>query len=75
MHSRITGFHEDIGPQEDANAQWVAELECGHGQHVRHRPPWEIRPWVQTETARLAMIGKTLDCLICNAPFTGTPRG
>jgi len=21
----------------------VADLECGHGQHVRHKPPWQER--------------------------------
>jgi hypothetical protein len=33
--SKITGFHQD----EEAN--WVAELSCGHQQHVRHRPPFK----------------------------------
>jgi Protein of unknown function (DUF3565) len=38
MGQRIVGFHQD-------NAQhWVAELECGHNQHVRHDPPWTNRP-------------------------------
>jgi len=36
----ITGFHLD------GERHWVAELECGHGQHVRHDPPWQLRPWV-----------------------------
>ena len=31
----ITGFHQD------AAGDWVAELACGHAQHVRHRPPWQ----------------------------------
>jgi hypothetical protein len=29
---RIVGFHRDD------ERHWVAELECGHGQHVRHDP-------------------------------------
>ena len=29
----ITGFHED-----EFN-EWVAQLACGHFQHVRHNPP------------------------------------
>ena len=42
MKRRITGFHED------EEGHWVAELECGHAQHVRHDPPWQSRPWVTT---------------------------
>jgi len=38
----IDGFHQDeVG-------DWVAELRCGHGQHVRHHPPFWVRPWVLT---------------------------
>jgi len=64
----ITGF------RQDADGHWVAELECGHPQHVRHNPPWEIRPWVLTEAARHAKIGATLDCVMCRVPFTFRPR-
>jgi hypothetical protein len=31
---------------------WVAELECGHRQHMRHRPPFERREWVTTPEGR-----------------------
>jgi Protein of unknown function (DUF3565) len=56
---RITGFHQDdIG-------DWVAELECGHGQHVRHDPPWQQRPWVTTEAGRAEHVGKILLCVLC----------
>jgi hypothetical protein len=65
---RITGFHQD------AERQWVAELECGHQQHVRHNPPWEVRPWVLEETTRRERIGAELDCILCLAPFTYKPR-
>ena len=61
---RITGFHEGT------DGFWVAELECGHQQHVRHRPPWEIRPWVLTEAARNQKIGTELECVMCRVPFT-----
>ncbi|MFT4728722.1 MAG: hypothetical protein ACI9UN_003235 [Granulosicoccus sp.] len=37
MLQKITGFHQDD------KADWVAELSCGHGQHVRHNP-LEISP-------------------------------
>jgi hypothetical protein len=30
----IIAFHQD------EQGDWVADLACGHGQHVRHRPPW-----------------------------------
>jgi hypothetical protein len=53
---KIIGFHKD----EDGD--WVAELECGHNQHVRHEPPWVNRPWVVTEQGRAAFIGRDLPC-------------
>ena len=37
MQRTIIGFHQD------ATQEWVADLECGHQQHVRHPPPW-LRP-------------------------------
>ena len=39
MQRKITGFHLD------EEGHWVAELECGHNQHVRHDPPYVERPW------------------------------
>jgi hypothetical protein len=65
MLQAITGFHTD-----DEN-HWVAELACGHYQHVRHNPPWTNRPWTQTESGRLSMIGHMLNCLKCD---NGEPR-
>ena len=58
---RIVGFHQD---EEN---HWVADLECGHTQHVRHDPPWQVRPWVTTETGRATQLGKTLECVECGA--------
>jgi hypothetical protein len=60
MERRITGFHQD---QEE---QWVAELECGHNQHVRHDPPWESRPWVVTPDGRRGRLGMRLNCVKCD---------
>jgi hypothetical protein len=57
----ITGFHQD------EQGDWVAELACGHNQHVRHRPPWTIRAWVVTPEGRQARIGQSLDCKLCDA--------
>ena len=37
MKQPIVGFHKD---EED---DWVADLACGHTQHVRHNPPWQLR--------------------------------
>jgi hypothetical protein len=41
----------------DECSDWVADLECGHQQHVRHDPPWTIRHWVTTPQGRLEHIG------------------
>ncbi|HEY8507320.1 MAG TPA: DUF3565 domain-containing protein [Steroidobacteraceae bacterium] len=62
MDRRIIGYHQDeLG-------DWVAELECGHQQHVRHNPPWVNRPWVVTAEGRAAQLGKTLPCRQCDEP-------
>lgn len=60
MKRAIVGFHED-----DAGDP-VADLECGHGQHVRHRPPFINRPWVLSESGRAEMLGSELDCVLCD---------
>jgi len=59
---RITGFHQD------EQGDWVAELDCGHQQHVRHNPPWTNRPWTQTAEGRTQKIGETLACKRCDEP-------
>ncbi|HEY8196805.1 MAG TPA: DUF3565 domain-containing protein [Gemmatimonadales bacterium] len=61
MNRRITGFHED------EERYWVAELECGHSQHIRHDPPWQLRPWVTTPDGRASWIGRQLDCPVCDS--------
>ena len=60
MKRAIVGFHLD------AHDDWVADLDCGHGQHVRHRPPFVLRPWAVTEAGRAAMLGSELDCVRCD---------
>lgn len=55
----IIGFHQD------EHGDWVADLECGHTQHVRHRPPWQKRDWVVSEEGRSNHLGQTLPCKIC----------
>ena len=60
MDRKIVGFHQD------EEQHWVAELECGHNQHVRHDPPWTNRPWVTTPEGRSATLGQTLACRKCD---------
>ena len=61
MKREIIGFHQD--QQQD----WVAELECGHGQRIRHNPPWISRPWVVTSEGREQWIGAELECKDCDS--------
>ena len=59
MYQKIMSFHLD---EED---HWVADLECGHTQHVRHNPPWQNRRWVTSEIGREEHIGIKLKCKKC----------
>ena len=65
MDRRIIGFHQD------EHQDWVAELECGHYQHVRHNPPWINRPWVITVKGREEKLGCVLVCKKCDV---GAPK-
>ena len=60
MQRKIIGYFLD----EEEN--WVADLDCGHTQHVRHTPPWQERPWVTTEKGREDHVGHTLYCKKCD---------
>ena len=60
MLQPIEGFHQD------AAADWVAELRCGHGQHVRHKPPFWTREWVLTPEGRASRLGTELACVCCD---------
>ena len=59
MKRKIVGFHQDY------RREWVAELECGHGQHVRHQPPFQARVWVLTPEGRANFIGVMIECALC----------
>ncbi len=59
MKRQIVAFHLD--PEND----WVADLDCGHGQHVRHNPPFENRAWTTTEGGRKSKLGVRLNCVRC----------
>ena len=68
MRRKIVGYHRD------EEGHWVAELECGHGQHVRHDPPWMSRPWVLTAEGRTSRLGVVLNCVKCDRGEPGVPR-
>jgi hypothetical protein len=60
MDRPITGFSLDEA------GDWTATLSCGHRQHVRHKPPFENRPWVTTEAGRESRMGAMLNCVRCD---------
>lgn len=60
MQQAIIAYHLDEA------RDWVAELACGHFQHVRHQPPWIERPWVVTEEGRQQQLGQLLACKKCD---------
>ncbi len=61
MQQPIVAFHQD-----DAG-NWIADLACGHSQHLRHQPPWQLRPWVTTAEGRTARLGTHLNCPLCDS--------
>lgn len=60
MRQTITGFHQD------EHQEWVAELSCGHQQHMRHNPPWQERAWVESQDGREAHAGTPIECRPCD---------
>lgn len=60
MQQAIAGYHQD------EHRDWVAELACGHYQHVRHQPPLAERPWVESAEGRASMLGHLLGCKKCD---------
>jgi hypothetical protein len=60
MNRTVIAFHID------ENGDWVADLDCGHRQHVRHQPPFANRPWVLSAAGRQSRLGAELDCRHCN---------
>lgn len=67
MQQPIVGYHQD------EQGDWVADLACGHGQHVRHQPPFINRPWVLTVTGREQHLGTDLNCKKCEEPVAAPP--
>ncbi|MDA0272379.1 MAG: DUF3565 domain-containing protein [Proteobacteria bacterium] len=60
MNRKICGFYKD------EHDDWVAMLECHHGQHVRNNPPFTNRPWVESDAGRVAKLGVELNCVRCD---------
>ena len=60
MQRPITGY------RQDEKGDWIAELSCGHGQHVRHKPPFSLRPWITSAEGRGSMLGTALACVRCD---------
>lgn len=60
MQQAIVGYHLD------GHGEWIAELACGHQQHVRHRPPFYPRPWVLEAEGRRRHLGAPLECRLCD---------
>ena len=67
MQRRIVGYHLD------EERHWVADLDCGHAQHVRHDPPWQVREWVTTPAGRERFLGTPLNCVKCDAERGDSP--
>ncbi|HSC84934.1 MAG TPA: DUF3565 domain-containing protein [Pseudomonas sp.] len=63
--SQLLGFHQDD------EGHWVAELSCGHTQHLRHLPPWQNRGWVEDPQQRQQRIGQPFACGWCQAELEG----
>ncbi|ADE15222.1 conserved hypothetical protein [Nitrosococcus halophilus Nc 4] len=61
MERKIVDYHQD------EEGDWVADLECGHSQHVRHQPPFINRPWVVTAEGRKSRLGRVLNCIQCDS--------
>jgi tellurite methyltransferase len=60
MDRTIVGYHQD-----DLD-EWVADLSCGHSQHIRHNPPFLEHPWVLEESGRDSRLGQLITCPLCD---------
>jgi tellurite resistance-related uncharacterized protein/hemerythrin-like domain-containing protein len=61
----IVGLRPDEAEPEGA---WIADLACGHAQHVRHKPPFQNAAWVTTPEGRAETTGTRLPCRLCLMP-------
>jgi hypothetical protein len=60
-----------VGYRQDEHGDWVAELACGHPRHVRHRPPFELRPWALDADGRQERLGTPIECGLCDQDAGG----
>lgn len=60
--SIITSF------ERDDDQVWVAMLDCGHSQHIRHAPPFQLAAWVNDPDERAAHLSERLRCPLCRMP-------
>ncbi len=67
MQRRVVSFYQD------EEGQWAVRLECGHGQHVRHDPPWTVREWVLHESGRARRKGSWMECKLCDEEAGSSP--
>lgn len=58
----IAGYHRDD------EGVWVAELDCGHARHIRHKPPLQLASWITTAEGREGMLGSKVGCPLCRMP-------
>jgi hypothetical protein len=68
MQQHIVTFYQDD------QGDWIARLDCGHGQHVRHQPPFSSRPWVLSEEGRRSQLGQILNCKKCDDSVSEAER-
>jgi tellurite methyltransferase len=54
------------GFSRDEDDDWVAEVSCGHDQHVRHRPPFQLREWITDAVGRDSHVGTAIECSLCD---------
>ena len=54
-----------VGYRQDDKGDWVVELACGHHRHVRHKPPFQLSPWILTPEGRDERLGTLIDCGLC----------
>jgi hypothetical protein len=66
-----TALAKEADPAPASGEGWVAELECGHNQHVRHNPPLITREWVTSPEGRAWGIAQRLDCRKCETGSMG----
>jgi hypothetical protein len=54
LQAQVAGIRRKIIDYlSDEAFDWIADLELGHQQHLRHNPPWTNRHWVTTPQGRL----------------------